>query len=141
MAFTINIYSMSATGHVNPMSVVVERLVREYKCRCIWYSLEEFKETIENIGAEFRLIHIDPKVGNFKMPNKRSSTFGFKMDIFFSYIEYNSFNIAKDLSREMPDLILLDAMAMHVKLAFRYFEKHLATSFEARPLCGLILLI
>ena len=46
MTYKILIHSLPATGHMNPMAVVVERLVSEYKCHCIWYSFEELRDEI-----------------------------------------------------------------------------------------------
>lgn len=54
MNYKIFVHSLPASGHINPMTSVVEGLVNEYKTKVFWYSTQAFKTTIENTGTELR---------------------------------------------------------------------------------------
>jgi len=126
MTYKILIHSLPATGHMNPMAVVVERLVSEYKCHCIWYSFEELREKVEKTGAEFRrlsgsaLDEWSPKLS----ADKKSFKPGLLVNKLLELARNNSVQIAKDFDAEKPDLILYDGLAYHAKWAFRYYETH-----------------
>ena len=116
---------MPATGHINPMAVIVKSLVFDHKFECVWYSLEIFKEIIERAGAEFR--SLESELSEFKLdfpPNKRSFRVGKLLNLLLDLAEKNSIKIAKDINTDKPDLIIIDPPSYHAKLAFRYYDIH-----------------
>lgn len=126
MSYKIFVHSMPASGHVNPISGVVERLVQEYKVHVCWYSTQAFKTIIENTGAEFRELNgwtEDPKyIPNFH-PNKRSFPLSVLLSLLIEFTESNLQKLTEDIETEKPDLILSDSMALHFKWAWRLFLK------------------
>ena len=124
-SFKVFVFALQAHGHINPLSVVVESLVREHKCRCIWYALDEYKSTIEKTGSECRQIQIDPECLNYTfIQNKRSSDITILMNECISLIDKNTLNIIKEINTEKPDLIIIDVMAYHAKFAISIYEKY-----------------
>ena len=131
MSFKIIIHSMPATGHINPIAVIVKHLVFDHKCHCIWYSLECFRKLIERTGAEFRCLK--SKMSEFKLDfptNKRSFRVGILIDLLLDLSEKNSIEIAKDIEKDKPDLIIIDPPSYHAKLALRYYEARLKIKNE-----------
>jgi MGT family glycosyltransferase len=126
MSFKIFVHSLPASGHVNPMSGVVERLVKEYKAKVYWYSTEQFKTIIENTGAEFRELNgwtDDPKSMPNLPPNKRSFPLLTFLNLLLRVAEANLQNLTDDIEQDKPDLILSDSMALHFKWAWRLYIK------------------
>ena len=131
MSFKIIIHSMPATGHINSIAVIVKHLVFDHKCHCIWYSLECFRKLIERTGAEFRCLK--SKMSEFKLDfptNKRSFRVGILIDLLLDLSEKNSIEIAKDIEKDKPDLIIIDPPSYHAKLALRYYEARLKIKNE-----------
>jgi UDP:flavonoid glycosyltransferase YjiC (YdhE family) len=96
MAFKVFIFTVPAIGHMNPILVIAKRLIEEYKLHCIWYSVLDFKDIIENIGAEFRIINADKEYLEHRTNsiNKRTSEL---IGLFTTLLQAMAFKVSKIL--------------------------------------------
>lgn len=146
-------FCIPAFGHTNPTIEVVRELVkRGHKVR--YYSFENFRERIEDTGAEYvacdqYLLKPDKKM---EKALKRSSTTAMTLNAVETTIMMNSM-LVKDIEREKPDLIVTDSVCFWGKLlAEKYripmvcstttfaFNQHSSsyTKYSFREICDLI---
>lgn len=113
MTYKIFIHSIPASGHINPLTSIVERLVNTYKCTIIWYATIKFKNIIEKCGAEFKQLKgINDNGIIIELPlNERA--FPFPFDQMASLFTTNKDMLLNDVRTLKPQLIIADGGASY----------------------------
>lgn len=124
--FKILVFTVPASGHVNPLLPILNELNKLDNIEIIVYLTEEFRKKIENIGIKFRALK------NFDIVKKADlKPFGKKrhfelldlMTLSLQGIANNFDFIAQEIDTEQPNLIIYDTWGIHVKWAVRYYMK------------------
>jgi MGT family glycosyltransferase len=123
MTYTILIHSIPATGHINPLISIVERLVFTYNCKIIWYATNKFKDLIEKCGAEFKQLKgINDNGIIVELPvNERAIPFPF--DQIVSLFTNNKEMLLDDINNLEPNLIIADGGASYSQWTLDIIKK------------------
>lgn len=98
-------------GCINPLLSTVSELVRRGEC-VIYYCTEEFRNKIEQTGAEFR--HYKGLIYDYKLKNYDNLFEGMKriLEMTLDILEYN----LEDIRQENPDYIIHDSLCTWGKI-------------------------
>ena len=129
------IFTYPAVGHSNPILAFCTELLRSDKFKVIIYSQNQFKDLIQNLGAEYRgYDKIKISLFDDKIKNKNPD-----FDIIQHYLESSmtADKIIKQLYHEVlvekPDLIIYDNYAYYAKILSRYILKELKKTNNKIP--------
>lgn len=118
--YKIFCFTVPASGHNIPLYPIINELNKNYKnVEVVAYTLNNFKEQFENVGAQFRNLNFDANKILITDPVEDKKRFpGFILykriiDLASENIDY----IAREINKGKPDLIVYDAT-----LAGKYFN-------------------
>jgi hypothetical protein len=118
----IFIFSFPLTGHSNPMLAMVHQLIKTHNCKVTIYSVNSFKTQIENLGAEYRMLHgvdYEDVKTRLNQSRKAAEIVPTWFDLSHQLIDENVVRIAREIDADKPDLILYDRASMYAKWAIR----------------------
>ncbi len=107
--------TMPAYGHLNPMLGVAEELVQRGQ-QVLIYNTKEFKEKIENVGAEFREVPLkDPSldISNLRILHNALSIADFSLRATKLLID----PLINEIEKEKPDCLIHDSLSLWGKIA------------------------
>jgi MGT family glycosyltransferase len=120
------IFSVPATGHVNPSLALVEELVKLGE-KVIYYNSSKFKDVITSTGAEFRdcSTDLDALVDSSGMQFGKNMI-GVAYVVLKSGIEIAG-KVMDDIREEKPDYIIRDIISSHGKIISKALKIPLIT--------------
>ncbi|CAF0811036.1 unnamed protein product [Brachionus calyciflorus] len=139
--YKIFVFSIPASGHVNPLLPVLNELCKYSDIEVIVYLTEEFRPKFESVGTRFKsLKNFDfVKNANFKPFGKsRYLEIIDLMTLALNAIAPNFEFIAKEIDEEKPNLILYDTFGIYIKWAMNYYLKKMRKSQVKWPLPPMI---
>ncbi len=104
----IVVFNIPAHWHTNPTLWIITELVKRWH-KVIYFSLPEFREKIENTGAEYRNYPIIP---NFSEEKKLVQNYGLMCYELMSINEKILPSLIKEIQKIKPDLIINDSLAL-----------------------------
>ena len=131
----IFIFPVPAIGHSNPIFKTANELIKNYNADVVIYSLDMFKQYIESIGAEFRAYNDQKYEDMMKEMNFNNDIVSMWHSLIvknYDLVDKTSMNIAKDIDRDKPDLVLQDSLSVNAKFAMRILRENYKRAKEIK---------
>jgi len=135
-SFKVFVFSLPAKGHMNPLLPIIQELIsfnatNNKQTKVIFYLNEHFREEIELIGAELRVLKdfnlVVPKV-NKRLMFDTNTIISNLLNVFVLNCNY----LMNEIEDEKPDLIIYDAIGIHAIWLFRFYKKWFSLAQKAQ---------
>jgi len=121
------IYTIPASGHINPLLPVVEELIRLNRdIEVYFYLTENFRKKIESTGARLRVLKNFDILAVSKMEpmnNERKQYLFEHLSLLIESFSINCEYMANEINNEKPDLIIYDLLWPHTAWLKDYYTK------------------
>ena len=106
-----------AAGHVNPVSGLVHELAKQPDIDVIFYSNEEYRETVEKTGAQYRpYVKFESKTVFCKSLLETTEPSVLSLSDQFIDVAYDVLpQLIADYHKEKPELIIYDTICLPAK--------------------------
>lgn len=117
----ILVFIVPMVGHINPVLGVINELVKN-KAKVIFYSTNQFKETIERTGSEFREYSFFANSQRPPINQKAEEELILLMNNLLETCDKIFYELIHVIEQEKPDLIMYDTLCLPVKWVLGYLR-------------------